>query len=47
MRRLWLLFIILLLGGSAWAQPAAWPEKVYVHLDRTYFAAGETIWLKA
>ena len=30
-----------------WAQPAAWPEKVYVHLDRTYFAAGETIWLKA
>ena len=47
MRRLWLLFIILLLGGAAWAQPAAWPEKVYVHLDRTYFAAGETIWLKA
>ncbi|MBO4536080.1 MAG: hypothetical protein J5702_02615, partial [Bacteroidales bacterium] len=40
-------FIILLLGGSMWAQPAAWPEKVYVHLDRTYFAAGETIWLKA
>jgi hypothetical protein len=24
----------------------AGPEKVYVHLDRTYFAAGETIWLK-
>lgn len=22
------------------------PEKVFVHLDRTYFAVGETIWMK-
>ena len=28
------------------AQSLEGPEKVYVHLDRTYFAAGETIWLK-
>ena len=35
----------LLLCCAAFAQ--SFPEKVYVHLDRTYFAAGETIWLKA
>lgn len=34
----------LMLSCAAFAQP--YPEKVYVHLDRTYFAAGETIWLK-
>ena len=28
------------------AQSLEGPEKVYVHLDRTYFAAGETLWLK-
>ncbi len=27
-------------------QPVYAPEKEYVHLDRTYFAAGETLWLK-
>ncbi len=36
-----LLVVPLLQGQSAYA-----PEKVYVHLDRTYFAAGETVWLK-
>lgn len=35
----------LMLSCAAFAQP--YPEKVYVHLDRTFFAAGETIWLKA
>ena len=35
----------LMLSYAAFAQP--YPEKVYVHLDRTFFAAGETIWLKA
>ncbi len=34
----------LMLSCAAFAQP--YPEKVYVHLDRTYFAAGEIIWLK-
>ena len=38
-----LLSLILLL--LAWS--AAGQEKVYVHLDRTYYAAGETAWLKA
>ena len=28
----------LMLSCAAFAQP--YPEKVYVHLDRTYFAAG-------
>lgn len=28
------------------AQSLEGPEKVYVHLDRTFFAVGETIWLK-
>ena len=42
------LFIIILLCGAAvsWAQKGLVPEKVYVHLDRTYFAIGETVWLK-
>ena len=35
----------LLLPFAASAQ--SYPEKAYVHLDRTYYAAGETIWLKA
>lgn len=34
--------LLLLAALTAGAQ-----EKVYVHLDRTYFAAGETAWLKA
>lgn len=34
----------LLLPFAASAQ--SYPEKAYVHLDRTYYAAGETIWLK-
>ena len=34
--------LLLLLAWSAAGQ-----EKVYVHLDRTYYAAGETAWLKA
>ena len=40
------MLLSLLLAAASSAQPAAWPERVYVHLDRTYFAAGETIWLK-
>lgn len=32
--------------GLAQPQSVAGPEKVFVHVDRTYFAAGETIWLK-
>ena len=35
-----------LLPGAVQAQSALSPDKVYVQLDRTYFAAGETIWLK-
>ena len=38
---------LLLIVPLLQAQPAYAPEKVYVHLDRTYFAAGETLWLKA
>lgn len=33
-------------AGALQAQPVMVAEQVYVHLDRTYFAAGETIWLK-
>ena len=33
-------------AGALRAQPVMVAERVYVHLDRTYFAAGETIWLK-
>ena len=32
--------------GLAQSQSEAGPEKVFVHVDRTYFAPGETIWLK-
>ena len=35
-----------LLPGRVQAQSALSPDKVYVQLDRTYFAAGETIWMK-
>ena len=41
-----LVFWILFLAGSAKGQVAYAPEKVFVHLDRTYFAAGETMWMK-
>ena len=41
-RRICLAISLLLAVWSAAAQ-----EKVYVHLDRTYYAAGETAWLKA
>ena len=34
-------------AGALQAQPVMVAEQVYVHLDRTYFTAGETIWLKA
>ncbi len=33
-------------AGALQAQPVMVAEQVYVHLDRTYYAAGETIWLK-
>ena len=46
MKRLVCLLSVLLLAGSALAQPVMVAERVYVHLDRTYYAAGETIWLK-
>lgn len=39
------LIISLSLLLAAWSAGAQ--EKVYVHLDRTYYAAGETAWLKA
>ena len=42
-----LCFLFLLVGGwGVQGQVAYAPEKVFVHLDRTYFATGETIWLK-
>ena len=44
MKRIIGILLSLMLTCAAFAQP--YPEKVYVHLDRTYFAAGETIWLK-
>lgn len=37
---------VLLIPWMGRAQSVAGPEKVYVHLDRTFFAVGETIWLK-
>lgn len=37
--------LCLLLAGILAAQETPVPEKVYVHLDRTCFAVGETIWL--
>ena len=37
---------VLLIPWMGRAQSLEGPEKVYVHLDRTFFAAGETIWLK-
>ena len=39
------LIISLSLLLAAWS--AVGQEKVYVHMDRTYYAAGETAWLKA
>ena len=39
-------FMLLFLPGVAGGQVAYAPEKVFVHLDRTYFAVGETIWMK-
>lgn len=41
-----LVFGFLFFSGAAVGQVAYAPEKVYVHLDRTYFAAGETMWMK-
>lgn len=48
MKRKIIIVIILLLCGAtvSLAQKGPVPEKVYVHLDRTYFAIGETVWLK-
>ena len=48
MRKTILFFFIglLFLPGVAGGQVAYAPEKVFVHLDRTYFAVGETIWMK-
>ena len=42
------IFIFLLLCGATVSLGQTGPgrEKVYVHLDRTYFAIGETMWLK-
>lgn len=37
---------LLVFGWGVQGQVAYAPEKVFVHLDRTYFAAGETIWMK-
>ena len=40
--------LLLFIGaGALRAQPVMVAEQVYVHLDRTFFAAGESIWLKA
>ena len=46
-RRFFFLFLLLWSGavGSLWAQEPPVPEKVYVHLDRTCYAVGETMWL--
>ena len=38
--------VVFIGAGALRAQPVMVAERVYVHLDRTYFAAGETIWLK-
>ncbi len=48
MKRKCILVFFLLLGGASvsLAQKGLVPEKVYVHLDRTFFAIGETVWLK-
>jgi len=34
--------------GKRWDTFTGWcsPEKLYLHIDRTYFATGETIWFK-
>ena len=47
LNRFFCVLVVCLFSWSGVAQPVEWPEKLYVHLDRTYFAAGETIWLKA
>ena len=50
MKRFRFLFVSALLLSVASSelagQVAYAPEKVFVHLDRTYFAVGETIWMK-
>lgn len=47
MKRAFVWVVLLLLCGVTFAfgQGVAVPEKVYVHLDRTCYAAGETMWL--
>lgn len=40
------IFLLLFNASGAFGQKGAVPEKVYVHLDRTYYAIGETVWLK-
>ena len=50
MRNTLLLFFLvvglLFWPGTAGGQVVYAPEKVFVHIDRTYFAVGETIWMK-
>ena len=41
----WVVLLLLYGVTFAFGQGVAVPEKVYVHLDRTCFAAGETMWL--
>ncbi len=36
----------MLMAAAITAQERPMPEKVYAHLDRNCYAAGETIWLK-
>ncbi|MEM9141506.1 MAG: TonB-dependent receptor plug domain-containing protein [Bacteroidota bacterium] len=46
-KRYWCMLTLMFLGTFGLPAQEIYREKVFVHLDKTYYRAGETIWFKA